>query len=206
MKIQKKREGFFFFFFLGLWLVGYKADILAIVLRQWRGTNHKIIHLCLCLLVSLSRSLCVLCSRVACKLISPLQQVRLYYNNNSNNNNNNDNNNLYGNMVWFSKRTLLLIMAVMPQGTWSLSNKCNEEVTVFLFFVGETKNSNWNYTGCLSQSNFLGGTVKYGVITNVMSDYINLLVRIAHIICNHPSCFLSSLILLCVCVCVCPYE
>jgi len=27
---------------------------------------------------------------------------------------------------------------------------------------------------------------KYGVITNDVSDYINLLVRIAHIICNHP--------------------
>jgi len=26
----------------------------------------------------------------------------------------------------------------------------------------------------------------YGVITNDVSDYINLLVRIAHIICNHP--------------------
>jgi len=28
----------------------------------------------------------------------------------------------------------------------------------------------------------------YGVITNDVSDYINLLVRITHIICNHPSC------------------
>jgi hypothetical protein len=27
---------------------------------------------------------------------------------------------------------------------------------------------------------------KYRVITNDVSDYINLLVRIAHIICNHP--------------------
>jgi hypothetical protein len=27
----------------------------------------------------------------------------------------------------------------------------------------------------------------YGVITNNVSDYINLLVRIAHIICNHAS-------------------
>jgi hypothetical protein len=27
---------------------------------------------------------------------------------------------------------------------------------------------------------------KYGVITNDMSDYIYLLLRIAHIICNHP--------------------
>jgi hypothetical protein len=26
----------------------------------------------------------------------------------------------------------------------------------------------------------------YGMITNDVSDYINLLVRIAHIICNHP--------------------
>jgi len=26
----------------------------------------------------------------------------------------------------------------------------------------------------------------YGVITNDVSDYISLLVRIAHIICNHP--------------------
>jgi len=26
----------------------------------------------------------------------------------------------------------------------------------------------------------------YGVITNDVSDYINLLVRITHIICNHP--------------------
>jgi hypothetical protein len=33
---------------------------------------------------------------------------------------------------------------------------------------------------------FLQSTVNYGVITNDMSDYINLLVRIAHIICNHP--------------------
>jgi hypothetical protein len=28
--------------------------------------------------------------------------------------------------------------------------------------------------------------VKYGVITNYVNDYINLLVRIAHIICNYP--------------------
>jgi len=27
--------------------------------------------------------------------------------------------------------------------------------------------------------------VIYGVITNDVSDYVNLLVRIAHIICNH---------------------
>jgi len=29
--------------------------------------------------------------------------------------------------------------------------------------------------------------VTYRLITNDVSDYINLLVRIAHIICNHPS-------------------
>jgi hypothetical protein len=29
-------------------------------------------------------------------------------------------------------------------------------------------------------------TVKYDVITDDVSDYINLLVRIAHIICNRP--------------------
>jgi len=29
----------------------------------------------------------------------------------------------------------------------------------------------------------------YGVITNDVSDYVNLLVRIAHIICNHPLYF-----------------
>jgi hypothetical protein len=28
--------------------------------------------------------------------------------------------------------------------------------------------------------------VIYGVITNDVSDYVNLLVRIAHINCNHP--------------------
>jgi hypothetical protein len=28
--------------------------------------------------------------------------------------------------------------------------------------------------------------VKYRVITNDVSNYINLLVRLAHIICNHP--------------------
>jgi hypothetical protein len=28
--------------------------------------------------------------------------------------------------------------------------------------------------------------VVYGMITNDVSDYINLLARIAHIICNHP--------------------
>jgi hypothetical protein len=28
--------------------------------------------------------------------------------------------------------------------------------------------------------------MKYGVIINDVSDYINLLVRVAHIICNHP--------------------
>jgi hypothetical protein len=27
---------------------------------------------------------------------------------------------------------------------------------------------------------------EYSMITNDVSDYINLLVRIAHIICNHP--------------------
>jgi hypothetical protein len=30
------------------------------------------------------------------------------------------------------------------------------------------------------------GYTIYGVITNDVSDYMNLLVRIAHIICNHP--------------------
>jgi hypothetical protein len=33
---------------------------------------------------------------------------------------------------------------------------------------------------------------EYGVITNDESDYINLLVRIAHIICNHPYELLGS--------------
>jgi hypothetical protein len=32
---------------------------------------------------------------------------------------------------------------------------------------------------------FLFMGIKYGVITNDVSDYINLLVKIAHIICNH---------------------
>jgi hypothetical protein len=36
------------------------------------------------------------------------------------------------------------------------------------------------------------------VITNYVSDYINLLVRIAHIICNQTLC-----VCVCVCVCVC---
>jgi len=31
----------------------------------------------------------------------------------------------------------------------------------------------------------MGILVNYGMITNDVSDYINLLVRIAHIICNH---------------------
>jgi hypothetical protein len=30
------------------------------------------------------------------------------------------------------------------------------------------------------------GGYKYGEITNDVIDYINLLVRIAHTICNHP--------------------
>jgi hypothetical protein len=32
----------------------------------------------------------------------------------------------------------------------------------------------------------MGTMIKYEVITKDVSDYINLLVRIAHIICNHP--------------------
>jgi hypothetical protein len=32
----------------------------------------------------------------------------------------------------------------------------------------------------------------HGVITNDVSDYINLLVRIAHIICNHPLCEING--------------
>jgi len=28
--------------------------------------------------------------------------------------------------------------------------------------------------------------IMYGMITNDVSDYINLLVRLSHIICNHP--------------------
>jgi len=34
----------------------------------------------------------------------------------------------------------------------------------------------------------------YGVITNDVSDYTNLLVRIAHIICNHPLFLERSLV------------
>jgi hypothetical protein len=30
---------------------------------------------------------------------------------------------------------------------------------------------------------------KYGVITNDVSDYIDILVRIAHIICNHTALY-----------------
>jgi hypothetical protein len=38
----------------------------------------------------------------------------------------------------------------------------------------------------VNPSSEFGIMLKYGVITNDVSDYINLLVRIAHIICNHP--------------------
>jgi hypothetical protein len=48
-------------------------------------------------------------------------------------------------------------------------------------------------------------TSKYRVITNDVSDYINLLVRIAHIICNHPLCQRGS-IQYHVHVCICHSE
>jgi hypothetical protein len=41
------------------------------------------------------------------------------------------------------------------------------------------------------------------VITNDVSDYINLLVRIAHIICNHLNIYIYIYVCVCVCVCVC---
>jgi len=34
----------------------------------------------------------------------------------------------------------------------------------------------------------------HGVITNDVNNYINLLVRIAHIICNHPICLQQKLL------------
>jgi len=40
----------------------------------------------------------------------------------------------------------------------------------------------------------------FRVITNDVSDYINVLVRIAHIICNHLNIYIY--IYMCVCVCV----
>jgi hypothetical protein len=49
----------------------------------------------------------------------------------------------------------------------------------------ETSVSYHNTTWHQSPKNF--DLYIYGMITNDMSDYKNLLVRIAHIICNHPT-------------------
>jgi len=38
----------------------------------------------------------------------------------------------------------------------------------------------------------------YGVITNEVSDYINVLVRIAHIICKHPALCYTTICVKCI--------
>jgi hypothetical protein len=73
----------------------------------------------------------------------------------------------------------------------------NNEHTLPKYNVGNTRSVGLGVCtvtkfGCLSSSRNVMlqcgmYSTKYMVITNDVSDYINLLVRIAHIICNHPS-------------------